>query len=97
MREVLGEGHDAVLDIGVGLFLRGREVHRTDETPVRTLGRVTVLGRDFVPRLPVRADRVEALPGGRRDREQTGVVLAGWIAPVGEIDAATATSMFGSL
>ena len=52
------------------------EVHRADEAPLRPLGGVTVLRGDVVPRLPVGADRVEALLRRRRDREQPGVVLA---------------------
>ena len=76
VREVLRERHDAVRDVGARLFLRLREMHRPDEAPLRSLGRVTVLRGDLVPRLPVRADRVEALLRRRRDREQAGAVLA---------------------
>ena len=51
-------------------------MHRADESPFAAVGGVTVLRRNLVPGLPVRADRVEALLGRRRDREQPGAVLA---------------------
>ena len=41
------------------------------------VGGVAVLVGDLVPRLPVRAERVEALPCGRGDRQQPDAVRAG--------------------
>ena len=76
VREVLRERHDAVLDVLARLLARLGEVHRPDEPPLRAVGACAVLVGDLVPRLPVRADRVEALLRRRRDREQAESVLA---------------------